>query len=314
MSIRRLIFVFVSVWLFWAPRCFRIFFNNAVTHELVFCDVGQGDAILIRDGDTEILVDGGPDASVMQCLRDHLPVYDRTIELMVLTHPDADHFTGLTSVLAEYNVKTVWANNIAKASLDYYAFYSELMTDIIAGDLTIYSPQLGDFQCLTNTVCVEVVSDFREILTSNVFESLLSFGQLSQILSDSLPNSYDYNDGSIVLNLYFDDISVLLTGDAEEGQELALIRAGLLTDVDVLKAGHHGSKSSTSLPFLQIVQPETSIISCGQNNRYGHPHAQTLDYLVAAGSTVYRTDTMGEVAYICRGRENCSWQTARDPP
>jgi len=314
MSLKNLCLLFFCIWGLWSIKLWLDSFGDTIQHELVFCDVGQGDAILIRDGDFEILVDGGPDDQVISCLRDHLPYGDRVVELVVLTHPDADHFTGLTRVLQTYQVQTLWANNIGKSSADYYDFYTAVMDQVEQSGLEVMAPALGEFYCVTNQVCVQVVSNFRDFLPYSIFRKRQSFGNLKALFSKFVQSSYNYNDGSIVINLYFDDISVLLTGDAESGQELAMIADGLLTDIDVLKIGHHGSKTSSSPRFLQILRPEIGIVSCGRNNSFGHPHAVTLQSARDFEVSLLRTDLLGEIGYVCAQTGECRWKTEREPP
>lgn len=314
MFAKRFFVLFFLIWFAWFPRFYFLNVHTSFSHEIVFCDVGQGDAILVLDGSFQMLLDGGPDASVLSCLYRYLPTGDDTIELVILSHPDADHFSGLTAVFDTFHVDQLWIQSIGKSSVEFYNFYQSVWRAINSSSLQVYAPYFGDYVCVSAHVCVRVLSDFRDFLPVNIYQQYVSFENLSDMLNKFVPLSYDYNNGSIVINLYFDHKLFLLTGDAEDSQELAIVNSGLLTKVDVLKAGHHGSKSSSSPQFLGIALPETVIISCGKNNSYGHPHKQTLSRLESLNSTVFRTDTMGDIIYACFDFGSCSWRFSRPPP
>jgi len=309
MSVKTICLLLCTIWLLW---CVKLLWKNYVSLEqskIVFCDVGQGDATLISHRNFQLLVDGGPDTSVLQCLEDELPLFDRRLEVVVLTHPDADHFTGLTAVLDRYEVGELWINNVGKRSLDFYEFYQAVLEAVGTYGLRIVHPRRADETCFVGAFCVKVLSDFREILPSDIFVEPQSFDLLWDMLNFFVPNSYNYNDGSIVLNFQFDHFSLLITGDAEKPEELALIDSGLLTDVDILKAGHHGSKSSSTTVFLSYVRPETSVISCGRGNQFGHPHAVTLETLANYSESIYRTDLQGRVRYVRTPARDWHWET-----
>ena len=204
--------------------------------------------------------------------------------------------------------------NLAKPSDDFYSFYQAVWTQLQVGDLTVVSPVLGARQCLSPRVCVEVLSDFREFFPLNIYQSHQSFENLSDMIKNFIPKSYDYNNGSIVLKLQFDQFYFLFTGDAEEPQELAILDTGLLTKVDVLKSGHHGSKSSSSPNFLAVVQPENIVISCGFKNSYGHPHQLTLQRYEDLGAQVWRTDFQGAIIVYFDNDGHWHWSSVRSPP
>ncbi|MBQ6449825.1 MBL fold metallo-hydrolase [bacterium] len=295
MSFKTICLLFIIVWFAWFPKFYSLFVHHRTTARVVFCDVGQGDASLIVDGDFQLLIDGGPSLDVLSCLTQNVSPFDHELEWLVLTHADADHFYGLTSVLQTYTVRHLMIYNMAKASDDFYAFYQAVWSQLQVGNLEVVFPALGARQCLSSRVCVEVLSEFRDFFPLNIYQDHQSFENLSDMITKFVPKSYDYNNGSIVLKLYFDQFSFLFTGDAEEPQELAILDTGLLTKVDVLKSGHHGSKSSSSPLFLAAVQPENIVISCGLENSYGHPHQLTLQRYADLGAQVWRTDLQGTI-------------------
>jgi beta-lactamase superfamily II metal-dependent hydrolase len=227
-----------------------------------FIDVGQGDAILIDKGDTDILVDSGPTSTNVLAYLQGQGVGD--IDLLVATHPHADHIGGLPDVLAQYQVSEVWVNGDTATSQTYQNFAAAVAAEgATVREVTRgYSTQI----------------DGLDIAVLNP----------SQLTGDP-------NEDSVVFRLACGEVSVLLTGDATSDSEASMLAAGLALDADVLKVGHHGSSTSTSAAFLTAVTPEDAIVSVGAGNTYGHPTQETLDRLDAVGAHIYRTDQDGTV-------------------
>ena len=235
-----------------------------------FYDVGQGDAILIEKGTTQILIDGGPNDQILTYLgRDLLP-WDREIELLVLTHPHADHLSGLIPVIERYKVDRI---------LYYPSFY----------DTVGY----GKFQKLVNEEGAEVLSAQAG--------GRIGLDELSLQLLWPTDNFRDgnVNNESIVMLLDYQYFEALLLGDAEKDVQN---RLGVTADVDLIKVGHHGSANGSYEPLLRRVRPELAIISAGAKNSYGHPHQQTLNLFAKIGITLLRTDLNGTVTVRSDGR------------
>jgi len=228
-----------------------------------FIDVGQGDAILIDRGGTHILVDGGPTSSNVLAYLQGQGVDD--IDLLVATHPHADHIGGLPDVLARYPVSEVWVNGDTATSQTYQNFAAAVAAEgATVREVTRgYSTQI----------------DGLDIAVLN---------PTSQLTGDP-------NEDSVAFRLTCGEVAVLLTGDATSASEGSMLAAGLVLDSEVLKVGHHGSSTSTGAVFLAAVTPKDAVISVGAGNTYGHPSQQTLDRLAAAGANVYRTDQDGTV-------------------
>lgn len=258
---------------------------------LIFCDVGQGDAILISYKDQQVLIDGGPNNQVLDCLADHLPFYDRTIEMVVATHPEDDHITGLTDVIKRYNINHFVINSIAKDSAVFQAFHQAVLEE----EAPVYSPQAGD-RLKIGPVQLAVLWPEEKLGDPLVWNS--DYGQ-SAVLG-TVAYSGEVNDTSIVFKLSFGDFDVLLPGDLSTKVENDLAAS----DVDVLKVSHHGSKYSTSQQFLESFKPELAVISVGKNS-YGHPTSQILDELKQDGIETLRTDRDGEVEIVSDGK---TWQ------
>ena len=247
-----------------------------------FLDVGQGDAIFIRTPDGgQILVDGGPSPEeLLEGLGDVMPFWDRSLDLVVLTHPDADHMIGLLALSDRYRIERVLETQLAQDDAAWNhargTTQSERMIAgpgmmLRAGDvmLTVLSPAVG---------------------------------------GDGL-NPGD-NATSLVLRLDYGNTSVLLTGDAPQEVEAEMLRIGQPVDADILKVGHHGSNGSSSEAFIAAVSPAYAIIQVGADNSYGHPAPAVLDRL--DGIEVLRTDRNGRVEAISDG---ITWQveTQRQP-
>jgi competence protein ComEC len=228
-----------------------------------FIDVGQGDAILIDRGETDILVDGGPtSASVLAYLQGQ-SLGD--IDLLVATHPHADHIAGLADVMAQYSVNEIWVSGDTATSQTYETF----ATAVAAEGATVREVERG-YTMQMNGLDLAVLNPTSEL-------------------------TGDPNQDSVVFRLTCGGVSVLLTGDATSDSEASMLAATLALDSDVLKVGHHGSSTSTSAPFLAAVTPQDAVISVGAGNTYGHPTQATLGRLAATGATVYRTDQDGTV-------------------
>lgn len=229
---------------------------------LVFCDVGQGDAALISYKQVQVLVDGGPNNQVLDCLSSHLPFWDRDIEMVVLTHPEADHFTGLIEVIKRYNILQFVVNSENNDSLGFQEF-RQLM---LAEGVPVYNPKTGD-----------------QIKTGPIQLAVLWPKQSAVLGAES--GQENLNDTSIVLKLVFAGFTALFTGDISSLVEKQLD----LTKVDLLKVAHHGSKYSTGEEFLQAIKPKTAVISVGRN-QWGHPTEEVLTRLQSIGAKILRTD------------------------
>lgn len=232
-----------------------------------FFDVGQGDATFIETKDgKQILIDGGPDDSVLQKLSSVMWPWDHSLDAIVITHPDADHITGLISVLERYDVTTIYETGVRGGT-----------------------PMI---QALDQAIKNENAK-LKIIRAGQKFD----FGNAQAIVywptEDLELNQKDRNNTSIVLKILFGETSIVLTGDAEELVETKI--GSTIGDVDILKAGHHGSKTSTSSKFVNQLKPEAAVISSGEDNRYGHPHPIVLERLREVGARILRTDLDGDI-------------------
>ncbi len=245
--------------------------------EITFFDVGQGDATLIETPRrSQILIDGGPDSSILEKLNENLPFWDRTIDLLVLTHPDNDHISGLLHVLEDYKVENILWTGVAREA-GVFEKWQELVEREGAKIIIAKAGQ----EITANGVRLKVLFPFESLE-----------GQLVK----------DANNTSVVLRLDFGENSFLFTGDIYGSTEKELVERGIAINSDVLKVAHHGSKTSTYGEFIAEVLPEVAVISVGSDNSYGHPHEQTLDTLQKYDITIFRTDIDGDIKIVSDGK------------
>ncbi len=240
-----------------------------------FLDVGQGDAILIQTPcGQDILIDGGADNTLLAGLSQHLSFFNRDIELMILTHPHSDHVAGLVEVLDRYEVDKVLTTGVEYGSPDYVAWLEKIADKDIP---------------------VEIVDSPRNILFSEV--------RLEVLFPDRSFNGQEVanvNDVSIVTRIVYLETEILLTGDYEE--EETLLNKDFDLRSDIYKAGHHGSNNANDYEFVQAVDPDYVIISCGQDNSFGHPHYRAMKNFESVGAQILRTDQDGSVTFISDGQ------------
>ena len=243
---------------------------------IVFLDVGQGDAIFIQTpSGRQVLVDGGPSESVLVSqLGRQMPFWDRTLDVMVLTHPDLDHVTGLVPVLERYQVDTVIFREVEHES-EVYEYWLQLLG---AEGATVYQGEAGLRLTLDEGLEMVVLHPGVELVGGREGNT---------------------NNNSVITRLTYGHVSVLLPGDIEAEVEQRLVAEEAPLGSTVLKAAHHGSCSSTTQEFLDAVDPEVVVISVGADNHFGHPCAEVVERL--DGFPVYRTDEQGVVEVITDG-------------
>lgn len=271
------------------------------TLQITFCDVGQGDAILISRRMQQMLIDGGSSVSVIDCLEKQMPFWDKTLEVMVATHPDSDHIGGLSNVLESYIVPLIITNQQTKETADFDRFQQAVTRQVATGGNHLIGSEEFHFM-LDNNVDVSILNPSYDQAQSVSWVSQKSETLLSAVETQSVPADTDYNNQSVVMMVSFNQLDILLTGDLETSGEQALLRKNLINEVEVLKVGHHGAKTSTSPEFIAKTSPEISVISVGKNNRYGHPNAEVITQLEESGSLILRTDQVSTFTLSSDGR------------
>ncbi|MBN1374304.1 MBL fold metallo-hydrolase [Candidatus Dojkabacteria bacterium] len=230
-----------------------------------FFDVGQGDSAIIQTTQNQrILIDGGPDSKILSALGStKLPF----IDLIILTHPHADHINGLLLLLERVDIGLVIYGETEYESSNLSTFYT-------------LCDQLG--------ICRSILGRYEIRLSAN--ETLILF-------APPCPAYANVNNCSIVTKFSYLDFSVLFMGDSEKDEEQWLIKnyQDDITNVDVLKAGHHCSKTASSEALVVLVSPDVAVCSCGVGNKFGHPHKETLDVFYKYNVKVLRTDEIGTI-------------------
>lgn len=246
--------------------------------KIYFFDVGQGDAIFIEaPNGNQVLIDGGPDNKVIQRMGEAMPFYDKEIDMVVLTHSDADHITGLIEVLERYEVENIVYSNIVRKS----ALYEAWQEAVVKEGANIIDPVAGKVIDLGSGVILSMTHP-GESLAGKVLEKT--------------------NNESVVIMLKYGEVETLLTGDIEARAERQIILSGTNLDADILKVAHHGSKTSTTEEFLYDVSPQVAVIQVGAKNRYGHPTSEVLKRLEEYDIKYYRTDVDGDIKVISDGQ------------
>ena len=252
--------------------------NKPQLLEVNFFDVGQGEAIFIETPSRhQILIDGGPSSLILEKLAESLPFWDRTIDLIILTHPEHDHLAGLIEVLKRYKVENILWTGVLRDTAEYKEWVKLIKDEGAKIKIAQASQRIN--------LSTYEVNRYIDILYP--FENLE--GQ-------ELENS---NNTSIVAKLIFGENSFLFTGDAYKSVEKKLVDKETDLASDVLKVGHHGSKTSNSEEFIEKVSPEIAVISVGKDNPYHHPHQETLDTLEKYGIKILRTDLNSDIKILC---------------
>ncbi len=245
-----------------------------------FLNVGQGDAIFIETPQIhQILIDGGPGSAVLEKLQKFMSFYDRTIDLVILTHPDKDHIEGLLEVLKRYKIDYIlWTGT--KRSGSFYQEWLSLLTKSEKQGTKIITAKL-DQEIKAGNVVIDILHPFED-LTGKEFTN-------------------KDNDTGIVSHLIFGQNTFLFTADISSKVEKEFVSKGINLKSDVLKVAHHGSKYSSSNEFLENVKPKIAVISVGKNS-YGHPTPETLQRLENFGIHILRTDEYGDVIIESDGK------------
>ena len=247
------------------------------TLEVHYIDIGQGDATLIKCGSHAMLIDGGNNnkGTTVQLYLKKQGV--ESLDYVIGTHPDADHIGGLDVIVYKYNCDTV------------------IMPD--------YEKDTKTYQEL-----VDVIHDKNMKITYPVVGEQYALGEAKFTIIAPNSNSYggNANDYSVAILLEYGKNRFLFTGDAEEASEAEMLTNGIDISADVYKVAHHGSRSASTQEFLNAVHPKYAVISCGEGNSYGHPHAEVLNRLRSMGVEVFRTDEQGSIIASSDG-ENITW-------
>lgn len=277
---RRVFLVIFISWLIILALLIYVHFKQANKFQVIFFDIGQGDSALINFSDgRQMLVDCGPDKKVLAKLGKYLPFYDRTVDYLLITHFDLDHYGGCLDVLKRYEVKNIITNGEIKPNDKYWQAWNQAGRQEQANEVVIW--QTSTWPMASSTLEFLAPAKNYDLLAGNS------------------------NNQSIVFRLTQTTTTILFTGDMEQDLEEVLLKkycsAGSQSNQrcpalmsDILKVGHHGSDSSSGARFLFAVDPQTAIISVGRN-KFGHPSLRVLAKLGRLGVNILRTDQRGDI-------------------
>ena len=243
---------------------------------VAFLDVGQGDAIFVETPDgVQMLIDGGPDSSVLRALAKQMPVSDRDLDVVLATHSDKDHVGGLVDVLGRYQVGHIITTNNKNDTTVAEAFIMESLQESSVN----YTANFGQQLALGASTSIIILSPAGDV------------------------SNWETNSASIVVQLRYGDVEFMLTGDVPSGIEdyLVRIQGGNLSS-EVLKLGHHGSRTSTSGDFLDAVKPKYAIVSSGKDNSYGHPHLEVIERVQDRNIEMLNTAEEGSIVFKSDGK------------
>ncbi len=240
-------------------------------------DIGQGDSFLLEKDGKFVLIDAG-DIEHRDAIVQLLQKYKvKTLSKVVITHPHADHLGGMNAIFKNFKIESIYDDGVVSGT----ASYKNYLKQIQANKIAYKTLKAGDTVKFFDDVSYKVVGPVKDMKDQKGKE--------------------DLNNNSIVGRLTYGDFSMLFTGDAEKEEEATILSQKATLASNVLKVGHHGSRTSTSPDFLKAVAPKDAFISCGQGNDYGHPHKVTVDKLEKAKVNIYRTDRDGTVTLTTSG-------------
>lgn len=233
---------------------------------IYFFDVGQGDASLIQKGDWQILIDGGPDDLVVERVSTVMPIDDRKIDEIIITHPHADHIFGLNEIIKRYEIGKIVLTNVKYDS----ETYSNLLTLINERGIKTTTPNIGEVEYVFDQGKISYLWPGKEI---SKFENNL-------------------NNTSIVFRFDYGSFNCIFSGDAEveSWSEILKINKKYLENIVAIKIPHHGSRTGLTEDMTDILAPDNAIISLGLNNKFEFPHKEILDRLAKTKTRVFRTD------------------------
>ncbi|MEI6280782.1 MAG: ComEC/Rec2 family competence protein [bacterium] len=267
----------ILLFLLFVLNIFLFCFDWQSSHRVLtfaMLDVGQGDAIFIESPTgTQVLFDLGPPRQILGSLSSVISPFDRSIDALIITNPDADHLGGFTDILKNYKVGVVLESGALTDSKIYQNFNEEIKKQNIPDILARRGMRLN----IGGGAYIDILFPDRDV------------------------SEWATNEGSVVARLTYGKNSIMLTGDATAKTEKIILSENSQAELksDILKVGHHGSRTSTIYSFAKAVSPTYALISLSKDNTYGHPHKETLDTLASLGAKVLRTDLLGTIIIKC---------------
>ena len=275
---------------------FLAIFKHDDNLHLVFCDVGQGDGILVYRKNIQVVIDGGPDRKILSCLGRHMSFFDRQIEYVVLTNSDLDHYGGLIDIFQRFRVLGYGTSGVQK---DDGAF-RELVSSIRIENIVPTNIFLGNRMKISSSAS-------ESINQENIkFEAVWPPKNIDILRENNYLEGQDVNTNSVVLELEYNRFRALLTGDIVPPATDLMVEVWREMNfanprADILKVPHHGSKNGLTEALAENTMPSLAVISDGKDNKFGHPHEETLRILGNLGIRILRTDQVGEIEIVTDG-------------
>ncbi|HEX6977357.1 MAG TPA: hypothetical protein VF185_03300 [Patescibacteria group bacterium] len=262
---------------------------------LISCDVGQGDSMLLTYKNFQVLIDGGPNNKVLTCLTNHIPFYDKTIEVVILTHPESDHFTGLIDVFKNYKIEYFLANEVDSGTVSY-----SLLKNMVGGSPTKVINPLTGLTLRYDLIHLDILHPSQTFINSQKEgESATSTSKLG-----TFETKRNLNEFSIIGLWTFKDFTALTTGDIPTSTLNEVVLANSLSNITYLKVPHHGSKTGLTTNVLESLKPKIGVISVAKSNIYHLPDDMVLNALKESKVKTLRTDELGTIEVVTDGR---SW-------
>ena len=237
-----------------------------------FIDVGQGDSILLKNENAFMLIDGGPNSSVDKVVSYLKKAGVKKLDYVIATHPHEDHIGGIDGVIDNFEISKVYMPKVTATTKTF----KDVVESMKKKNLKAKNPTPGE--------------------TFKLGEAEIT------ILAPNSTTYEDTNNYSIVLRVTYGSNSFLFTGDAETLSEKEILKKGFEVKADVIKLGHHGSRTSSSSTFIKAVNPKYSVITLAQGNDYGHPHKEVMERIKEMGIKLYRTDESGDIVLTSDGK------------
>lgn len=242
-----------------------------------FLDIGQGNATLIESPTgIQVIIDGGPNKTLLREVSSVVPWYDRSIDMLIASHPDKDHYEGFISLLDKYKVDVFMEPGVKETSAEY----NSLKQKISQKNIPTILARRGEVVDIGGGAYIEILFPDRDV------------------------SKFETNTASIVTKVVYGETSLIIQGDSPQSIEHYLV--GLdkdILDSDMIEVGHHGSKTSSGEEYIKDVSPDYAIISVGKDNSYGHPNKETLDVLNSQKIKILRTDELGRIVFLSDGLE-----------
>lgn len=246
---------------------------------LVACSVGEGDGLLATYKNNQILIDGGPDRSVLDCLGRHIPFWDRTLEVVILTHPEEDHYGGLVEVFQRYRVKNYFYSGVDSGDKGYLVLKRE-----VGGQKTTIRIAKEGTRIRVGMMQLDILGQPVSVPLENITED-------------------DFNKTALITALHFGNFDALMASDWEANNYKDLLDRGRIEPVEYIKVPHHGSKNGLTKELLNAAFPQIAVISVGKN-QWGHPSPETLSILSSLSDLrVLRTDQQTDPEVVSDGRK-----------